>query len=342
MRGIVFDGNKTIEERIFQDPSPGPNQVVIQMKSSGLCGSDLKPYRASKLELGKRAETICGHEPCGQVVAIGENVTNVKTDDRIIVHHYSGCRICKYCLSGWTQLCQSDKQRVYGFNAHGANADYQLIEDYMCVPMPDALSYEEGAAIACGTGTAFQALRRLNLSGKDVIAIFGQGPVGLSATFLGSHMGARILAVDPIPERRKLAIDLGAWATVDPGKYDSVTQIMELTSGQGADCTLDATGIGSVRAEAIRSTKIWGRACLVGEGGDLNLQPSPDIIHRQINLYGSWTFSTLILKELSEWVVNRELPLSNIITHRYSLDDVSKAFEIFNQGKTGKAVINWN
>ena len=117
---------------------------------------------------------------------------------------------------------------------------------------------------------------------------------------------------------------------------------MELTSGQGADCTLDATGIGSVRAEAIRSTKIWGRACLVGEGGDLNLQPSPDIIHRQINLYGSWTFSTLILKELSEWVVNRELPLSNIITHRYSLDDVSKAFEIFNQGKTGKAVINWN
>ena len=101
---------------------------------------------------------------------------------------------------------------------------------------------------------------------------------------------------------------------------DPVSAIYELTGGRGADCTLDATGIGEVRANAIRSTRIWGRACLVGEGGTMTVEPSPDIIHRQLNLYGSWTFSKTVLEELAAWVVEREIPLSDIITHRFTLD----------------------
>ena len=122
------------------------------MKSSGLCGSDLRPYRSSAEDLGPRAEVITGHEPCGVVAEVGAGVRNVRVGDRVMVHHYSGCQRCEYCQTGWTQLCQSEYQRVYGSGAHGGNADYELIEDYMCVPMPDGLSYEEGAAIACGTG----------------------------------------------------------------------------------------------------------------------------------------------------------------------------------------------
>ncbi|MCH8061741.1 MAG: zinc-binding dehydrogenase [Chloroflexi bacterium] len=340
MKGVVFTGNRQLEIRDFADPKPGPQQVVIAMKSSGLCGSDLRPYRSAPEELTARQDIITGHEPCGQVVEVGALVRNVKAGDRIMVHHYSGCGQCEHCKTGWTQLCQ-DGRKVYGSQAHGGHADYELIEDYMCVPMPESLSFEEGAAIACGTGTAYQALKRLDVSGRDTLAVFGQGPVGLSATFLGAHMGARIVAVDPVPERRTLAKQHGAWATIDPMADDPVQAVYELTNGKGADATLDATGIAEVRANAVRSTRIWGRACLVGEGGTVTFEPTPDIIHRQLTLHGSWTFSTAILEELADWVVERGIPLKDIITHRFSLDQAREAYELFEGATTGKVVFNW-
>ena len=342
MLGVVFTGEGKLEIREFGDPSPEAGQVVVEMKSSGLCGSDLRPYRSSAEELGPRTEIISGHEPCGVVAEVGAGVRSVRVGDRVMVHHYSGCQRCEFCQTGWTQLCQSEYQKVYGSGAHGGNADYELIEDYMCVPMPEGLSYEEGAAIACGTGTAYQALRRLDVSGRDVLAVFGQGPVGLSGTFLGAHMGARVIAVDPVAERRELAEASGAWKSIDPMQDDPVSAIYELTGGRGADCTLDATGIGEVRANAIRSARIWGRACLVGEGGTMTVEPSPDIIHRQLNLYGSWTFSKTVLEELSNWVVERGIPLSDIITHRFTLDKAEEAFTLFNGATTGKVVFNWD
>ena len=138
----------------------------------------------------------------------------------------------------------------------------------MCVPMPDGLSYEEGAAIACGTGTAYQALRRLDVSGRDALAVFGQGPVGLSGTFLGAHMGARVIAVDPVAERRALAEASGAWHTIDPMRDDPVSAIYELTGGRGADATLDATGIDAVRAQRHTQYAHMGPGLPGGRGRD--------------------------------------------------------------------------
>jgi threonine dehydrogenase-like Zn-dependent dehydrogenase len=341
MKGVVFTGDRNLEIRDFADPRPGPGQAVIKMGSSGLCGSDLRPYRSSADELSDRLNVICGHEPCGTVTELGAGARGVQIGDRVIIHHYSGCQKCKYCETGWTQLCPNGR-KVYGTHADGGNSDYELVEDYMCVPMPDKLSFEEGAAISCGTGTAYQALKRLDVSGRDVLAVYGQGPVGLSATFLGAHMGARVIGVDPVPERRRIAEANGAWKTIDPMQVDPVEAIYELTHGEGADSTLDATGIGEVRANAVRSTRIWGKCCFVGEGGDVHLNPSPDIIHRQLDLLGSWTFSTVILEELANWVVDREIPLNDIITHRFTLDKADEAFKLFDGGTTGKVVFVWN
>ena len=113
-------------------------------------------------------------------------------------------------------------------------------------------------------------------------------------------------------------------------------------NGEGADATLDATGIHEVRANAVRSTRVWGRACFVGEGGTVALEPTPDIIHRQLTLIGSWTFSTAILAELADFVVNRGLPLADLITHRYSLGQADEAFKLFDSGRTGKPVFTWS
>ena len=341
MNGVVFLGDRRIEVRQFPDPSPGPGQVVIEMKAAGVCGSDLRPYRSSPEELGDRRSVICGHEPCGVVVELGQGVREVGVGDRVMIHHYAGCGECVHCQTGWTQLCVGGA-KVYGSHAHGGNADFELVEDYMCVRMPDELGFPEGAAIACGTGTAYQALKRLAVSGLDTLAVFGQGPVGLSATFFGSVMGARVIAIDPVPERRALAVKLGASETVDPSSADAVEAVRALTGGVGADASLDATGIDEVRGNTVRSTRTWGRACFVGEGGTVTLQPTPDIIHRQLTLIGSWTFSTHVLEELAKFVVDRNLPLGDLITHKFRLAEAAEAFTLFDSATTGKPVFYWD
>jgi threonine dehydrogenase-like Zn-dependent dehydrogenase len=136
-------------------------------------------------------------------------------------------------------------------------------------------------------------------------------------------------------------MELGAWKALDPTQDSPVEAIYELTSGKGADAALDATGLAEARANSVRSTRIWGRACLVGEGGTVTFEPTPDIIHRQLTLYGSWTFSTVVLEELANWVIDRDMPLKQIITHRFSLDQAVDAFKVFDGGKTGKAVFEW-
>jgi NADPH:quinone reductase-like Zn-dependent oxidoreductase len=146
------------------------------------------------------------------------------------------------------------------------------------VPLPDSLSFVTGAAISCGTGTAWGALRRVQLQGGETIAIFGQGPVGLSATQVAVEMGARVIAIDIAPERRKLAQQFGAAEVIDPTVHDMVTAIRELTHGEGAHKTLDASWAPDARAAAVRSVRSWGTACFVGERSQVTLDvgsPTP-------------------------------------------------------------------
>src|SRR3989442_15409712 len=107
----------------------------------------------------------------------------------------------------------------------GGHAAYMTVPGYTLVPLPDSLSFEEGAAISCGTGTAYGALKRLDVSGRDTLAVFGQGPVGLSATMLGRAMGARVIAIDVAPERLALAREFGAEAAVNAREADPVAAL---------------------------------------------------------------------------------------------------------------------
>src|SRR3989442_15858406 len=276
MRGAVFLGNRKIEIRNFPDPTPGPGEVVIEMKASGMCGSDLKFYRSppgaaqKALGLGNLSEPfIGGHEPCGVVVARGAGVSEreAPTGQRVMDHHYSGCGVCAHCRVGWSQLCRAGIT-VYGVTAHGGHADYLKVPARTLVPLPEELSFAEGAAVACGTGTAYGALRRMRIAGGDTLAVFGQGPVGLSATVLGVAMGARVIAVETSPERMKLAEEFGADAVIDASREDAVSAIRDLTTGAGADLALDCTGAAAARRAAVCAGPTWGTARYVGEGGE--------------------------------------------------------------------------
>jgi threonine dehydrogenase-like Zn-dependent dehydrogenase len=206
------------------------------------------------------------------------------------------------------------------------------------VPLPEELSFEEGAAISCGTGTAYQALRRLDVSGRDTLAVFGQGPVGLSATMLGVAMGARVIAVEVNAERRELGRDFGADAVVDPGATDVVAALRALTDGEGVDAALDCSGQPAARVAAARATRTWGRVAFVGEGNQVTFDVSPDLLRRQLTLHASWTFSTLIQEECARFIVKRRVPLSRLLTHRFRLAQAAEAYRLFDTQTTGKGV----
>ena len=346
MRGVVFNGERELELMQFPDPTPDPHDVVIEMKASGMCGSDLHQYRRPKGGAQpsgipmREGPVIAGHEPCGIVAAIGSAVDarEARIGQRVMVHHYQGCTQCNHCRSGWQQLCQEVPVKVYGNNAHGGHAQYLKVPANTLVPLPDELSFSAGAAIACGSGTAYGALRRMKLSGNDTIAIFGQGPVGLAATQYARAMGARVIALDISPQRLERAKAFGADAVVNPGSNDPVAAIKDLTHGRYADLTLDTSSNPDARLNAIRSTKVWGTMCFVGEGGDVHIDVSPHLLRRQLTLVASWTFSNILQAECARFSVERGIDVDRLFTHRWSIDQAEEAYKLFDRQVDGKGV----
>lgn len=334
MRGVIFEGNRKASIREFPDPKAGPGEAVIQIKASGLCGTDLHRYRGDD-----PVTMITGHEPCGVIAELGTgSPETLKVGDRVMCHHYSGCGICEICSMGYEQLCPTGHVTYGGGTGHGANADYILVPSRTLVHLHDSLSFEEGAAISCGTGTAWNGLQKMNISGRDTVVVFGQGPVGLSGTLSAKSMGARVIGVDVVSERLELSKELGADHVVNASNDDPVAAILELTSGLGASASLETSGNPTARQQVLQCLAPFGRCCYVGVGGPAEIDFNRDVIFKVITIFGSWTFSKAELIEISRFFVETRAPLSKLITHRYSLDQAEEAFQEFDSSTTGKCV----
>ena len=334
MRGVIFEGNRKASIREFPDPKAGPGEAVIQIKASGLCGTDLHRYRGDD-----PVTMITGHEPCGVIAELGTgSPETLKVGDRVMCHHYSGCGICELCSMGYEQLCPTGHVTYGGGTGHGANADYILVPSRTLVHLHDSLSFEEGAAISCGTGTAWNGLQKMNISGRDTVVVFGQGPVGLSGTLSAKSMGARVIGVDVVSERLALSKELGADHVVNASNDDPVAAILELTGGLGASASLETSGNPTARQQVLQCLAPFGRCCYVGVGGPAEIDFNRDVIFKVITIFGSWTFSKAELIEISRFFVDTRAPLSKLITHRYSLDQAEEAFQEFDSSTTGKCV----
>ena len=334
MRGVIFEGNRKASIREFPEPKAGPGEAVIQIKASGLCGTDLHRYRGEDPVM-----MITGHEPCGVVAELGMgSPSSLKVGDRVMCHHYAGCGICEICSMGYEQLCPSGHVTYGGGTGHGANADYMLVPSRTLVHLHDSLSFEEGAAISCGTGTAWNGLQKMNISGRDTVVVFGQGPVGLSGTLSAKAMGARVIGVDVVPERLSLAKELGADHVINASDDDPVEAILDMTSGLGSTASLETSGDTTARQQVLRCLAPFGRCCYVGVGGPAEIDFNRDVIFKVVTIFGSWTFSKAELIEISRFFAETGAPLSKLITHRYSLDQAEEAFKEFDSSTTGKCV----
>jgi threonine dehydrogenase-like Zn-dependent dehydrogenase len=140
------------------------------------------------------------------------------------------------------------------------------------------------------------------------------------------------------PERMKLAKDFGAHEVIDASKNDPVKEILEMTKGQGVDFSLECSSAASARQAAVRCVKTWGTACYVGEGGDVKLDVSPDLLRRQVTLIGSWTFSAMGMLECARFIAEHRIPLDRIFSHRWKLEQCDEAYKTFDTQSTGKGV----
>jgi threonine dehydrogenase-like Zn-dependent dehydrogenase len=284
---------------------------------------------------------IAGHEPSGQIVEVGPGCRRFAVGDRVVVYHISGCGVCNDCRRGYMISCTSEKyRRAYGWQRDGGMAGYMIAEEKDLIALPDELSYADGAQVACGFGTVYEAIEKIGVDGNHAVLITGLGPVGLAAAALCRKMGAQmILGIDIVPERLQIADSLGLCDHALKAGADNVTQVRDLTHSYGVERAIDCSADARARATAIRATRKWGKIAFVGEGGTVEFNPSPDIIHDQKTIYGSWVTSTWLMEELVERLVRWNLHPADIITHRFSLDRADEAYALMASGKCGKVAV---
>jgi threonine dehydrogenase-like Zn-dependent dehydrogenase len=341
MRGATLPGNSTVELVDLPDPTPGHGQVLLAIRASTICGSDIRAIYREHLQ-GDPAEmyqgVVAGHEPSGEVVATGPGVLRLAVGDRVAVYHISGCGQCDDCVRGYQISCSSPTRAAYGWQRDGGHAELMLTSERDCVVLPDSVTFLDGACVACGFGTAYEGLIRAAVSGRDSLAVVGLGPVGLAAGLLGKALGAvPRVGMDPSPERRELALELGAVDVVCGP--DDLGPLQE-TLGAGAHVAVDCSGSTAGRTAALSLLRSRGRLVLIGEGNAFEVdEASPTLIHQQITVHGSWVTSLEHMRELVErlpvWGLHPEV----VVTDRFSLERAGEAYQLADSGRAGKVAI---
>ncbi|MGA1531010.1 MAG: zinc-dependent alcohol dehydrogenase family protein [Kiritimatiellia bacterium] len=343
MTGAYLPGNSTVVLKDVPVPVPGHGEVLIRTKSSTICGSDIRCIYHEHLGKGPEGyqNKIAGHEPAGQIVACGPGLKRFKQGDRVIVYHISGCGVCNDCRRGYMISCTSEEHRkAYGWQRDGGMAPYILAEEKDLVMLPDNLSYTDGAQIACGFGTVYEGLEKIGICGNDAVLVTGLGPVGLATCMLVRAMGAqKIIGVDIVPERMQLAKEMGLADEVLAAGPDNVAQIRQLTGGHGVERAVECSANDKARLTCIQATRKWGKIVFIGEGGTCSFQPSPDIIHDQKTIYGSWVTSIWKMEELVERIARWNIHPADLVTHRFTVDQAADAYALMASGKCGKVAV---
>jgi threonine dehydrogenase-like Zn-dependent dehydrogenase len=342
MKAAYLPGDSTVIFKDVEIPEPGHGEVLIKMKSSTICGSDIRAIYREHLGKGPEGyqDKICGHEPSGQIIKCGPGLRRFKEGDRVVIYHISGCGVCNDCRRGYMISCTSPYRRAYGWQRDGGMAEYLLAEEKDLVLLPDSLTYSDGAQIACGFGTVYEGLEKIGICGNDAVLVVGLGPVGLAAAMLAKAMGAnKIIGVDTVKERMDIAMEKGLCDMVFMSDADAHSKIMQATGGNGVERSVDCSGNTYGRQLAIRAARKWGKIVFIGEGGTCEFNPSPDIIHDQKAIYGSWVTNIWRMEELVERIERWGIHPEDLITHRFPLDKADEGFALMAEGKCGKVAI---
>ncbi len=273
MKAAVYYGPGDVKIEDVREPgSPGPGEVVLQVKMGSLCGTDASQYKAATMvplkrphkSSGHAGPVILGHEVVGVVVARGSGVSHLEIGQRVVPGAGWWCGVCPRCQEGRINICEN--YYLYGIHTHGGLAEFALFPAQMCMPVP-ADCPDEAAAIAQPCAVALHALARGNIAAAHTIALFGVGSIGslLLATLQAQTTGRQnVVVIDVEQGRLAVAKKLGATTQIDARQYDPVVAIDELTAGRGVDVAIDATGVPGTIAQALMAVRRGGRLLQVG------------------------------------------------------------------------------
>ncbi|MBB4662822.1 zinc-dependent alcohol dehydrogenase family protein [Conexibacter arvalis] len=345
MRGAYLPGDSTAVLRELPVPAPGHGQLLLRVEASGICGSDIGYiYREHKTHKGVDGPAyrgvVAGHEPAGTVLAAGPGCRRFGPGDRVLVYHIAGCGQCANCRAGQMISCADERHReAYGWQRDGGHAGFLLAEESTLIPLPEELSFVDGALIACGVGTAYEGLLRLAVSGADDLLAVGLGPVGLAAGMLGRGLGARrIVGVERSPLRREWARSLGLFdAVVDAD--EALDAVARETGGRGVSTAIDCSGSAPGRRLAIDAIAEWGRISLVGEGGTLETEVSDALLHKQVTIHASWVTSLQRMEQLTRDLVRWGMRPERIVSDTFSLEEIDAAYRLAAGESRGKVVV---
>lgn len=340
MRAVVFRGKGQIGVEDVPKPVPGPGEAVIKITATTICGTDVHIVRG---EYPVKPGLVLGHEPVGVIEELGAGLdTDYRVGERVIVGAITPCGQCFYCLNGSHSQCGGPLGgwRI-GNTINGAWAEYLLVPDARAnlATIPEGLADESVLMCPDIFSTGLSGAESGNIRVGDAVAIFAQGPIGLCATVGAKLRGAAlIIGIDAVPSRLDTAHRFGANVLLNPKDCDLVATIKRLTDGRGADVTIEALGKQETFENALRSTRAGGTLSSLGVYSGKLVAPYEAFY---AGLGDHKVVTTLCpggkerMRRLMQMIAQRRVDLSPLVTHRFALDNIADAFELFSHQRDG-------
>jgi L-iditol 2-dehydrogenase len=331
MQAAVYRGVNDVRLETVPVPHIGPGEMLVRVHSCGVCGTDLK-----KISTGSHsAPRIFGHETSGVVAALGDGVTAYRPGDRVMVFHHIPCGECFYCKHKTFAQCTTYKKVgcTAGFEASGGGfAEYVGVMDWIVqhgtVRIPDDVSFEQACFVE-PVNTCMKGIEALRLQPGETVLAIGQGPIGIILSVLARRAGARLITSDLYAERLRIGASFGLELSIDASRVNVVDRIRELSEGRGADAVILAVGGNSLIRTAMDSARPGGRVLLFAQTqhGEAVIDPAAICVDEK-TLVGSYSASVDLQEESVRFVMNREMDLERLISHRFPLTEISQALDL--------------
>lgn len=327
MKAAVWYGSQEIRIEDVPLPEIGNKEVLIRVKSVGICGSDLHAYEG----ISKRRvpPLILGHEFSGEIQEIGKNVEELVKGDRVVVNPVFRCGNCEPCSLGCENVCRD--LTLLGLHKDGAFAEYSSVVAKNCQLLPDNLSYAEGVMVE-PFSVAVHAVKRAQIQIGDTVVVVGAGIIGLSIVQAAKTAGSgRIIVTDLLDYRLKLAKKLGADITINAIKENPVKSILEATTKKGADVVFEAVGIEQTVRQATKITKTLGKLTILGNLAKSVNFDIMDVVTRELDVRGSYCYTSREFKKAIDFISNRRFDVASMITNVLPLEKVKEGFELLSK-----------
>jgi alcohol dehydrogenase len=339
MRALVFRGPNQIAIEHVAIPRPGPGEAVIRVTLTTICGTDLHILKG---EYPLKPGLVIGHEPVGIIHELGVGVSGYEVGNRVLVGAITPCGQCNYCLSGdWSQCGGAIGGWKFGNTINGAQAEYLLVPSAQAnlAKIHNDLRDEQVVLLADIASTGISAAESADVQIGDTVAIFAQGPIGLCATAGAKLKGASlIIAVESDLIRAQMAKRMGADVVLNFKEMDVITEIKRLTDGKGVDVAIEALGTQATFENALRALRAGGTLSSLGVySGKLSVPLEPFAA----GLGDHKIVTTLCpggkerMRRLMELVRHGRLDLTPLLTHTFSLDDITEAYKVFGERLEG-------